>query len=119
MSPPCTAGRPEAHCQQKPDFSQLRKLLPPRTALAATGPFRGGASARPAFPCLRVKQPEAPDADLGGPLGRSADDEDRLAGTAGPCAAFEGLPPFGQPERLADHRSQPSPAGPPPQPGQL
>jgi nucleoside-diphosphate-sugar epimerase len=46
-----------------------------------------------------------------GIAGRSADDEDRLARTAGPSAAFEGLSPFGQREGLADHPSQPSGVG--------
>ena len=48
---------------------------------------------------------------VGGIAGRSADDEDRLARTAGPSAAFEGLSPFGQREGLADHPSQPSRVG--------
>jgi len=53
----------------------------------------------------------------GGGISKSADDEDRLAGAARPAAAFEGLPPFGQREGLADHRSQPSRVGHLRQPG--
>jgi hypothetical protein len=53
----------------------------------------------------------------GGGISESADDEDRLARAARPAAAFEGLPPFGQREGLADHRSQPSRAGHLRQPG--
>jgi 8-hydroxy-5-deazaflavin:NADPH oxidoreductase len=57
------------------------------------------------------------DADLGDPHGRSANDEDRLAGTSSPSAAFEGLLPFGQREGLTDHRSQPPRVGHLRQPG--
>jgi hypothetical protein len=63
--------------------------------------------------------PAQRDADLGDAVGRSANDEDRLAGTSGPCAAFEGLLPFGQREGLTDHRSEPSRTRHLRQPGEL
>jgi hypothetical protein len=107
---PDTPADPRHIASRNLIFLNFASSFPPRRwrARACSG---AGTAARPAFPCPRVKQREAPDADLGDPLGRSANDQDRLAGPADPCAAFEGLPPFSQREVwLITARSRPVPA---------